>query len=71
MTNETLLRQKMEESGYKFRFIAKRIGITYQGFLNKAQNKTAFTAPEIQALTELLKLTLAEKEAIFFAPNVD
>ena len=38
MTNTELLREKIDQSGYKLRFIAKKIGITYQGLLNKTQS---------------------------------
>lgn len=70
MTNTTLLRMKIDESGYKLRFIAKQLGITYQGFLKKLNNETEFKASEIQILRELLHLTPEECEKIFFAQNV-
>ena len=50
MTNTALLRKKIDESGYKLRFIAKQIGITYQGFLKKINNETEFKAKEIMIL---------------------
>lgn len=71
MTNANLLREKIDESGYKLRFIAKKIGITYQGFLKKVNNETEFKASEIQKLKELLNLTDEERDNIFFALNVD
>lgn len=66
MTNTKLLREKIEESGYKLRFIASKIGITYQGLLNKMNNETEFKASEIQALCVLLNLNGDERETIFF-----
>ncbi len=71
MTNANLLREKIDESGYKLRFIAKKIGITYQGFLKKVNNETEFKASEIQKLKELLNLTDEERDNIFFALNVE
>lgn len=71
MTNTKFLRNKIDESGYKLRFIAKRLGITYQGFLKKINNETEFKASEIQILFELLHLTEAERDAIFFTQNVE
>lgn len=71
MTNTQLLRNKMEQSGYKLRFIASKLGISYQGFLNKVENKTEFTASEIQILYNLLDMDEADRDAIFFALNVD
>ncbi|MDY5940999.1 MAG: toxin-antitoxin system, antitoxin component, Xre family protein [Eubacteriales bacterium] len=67
MTNIELLREKIEQSGYKLQFIAKKIGITYQCLLNKINNKSEFRAYEIQALYDLLGLTEEERVAIFFA----
>lgn len=66
MTNTNLLRKKIDESGYKLRFIASKLGITYQGFLKKINNETEFKASEMQILRELLNLTDAEFEQIFF-----
>lgn len=65
MTNTSLLRKKLDESGYKLRFIAKQLGITYQGFLKKINNETEFKASEIQALKEFLNLTDEERDKIF------
>lgn len=71
MTNTSLLRKKIDESGYKLRFIAKQLGITYQGFLKKINNETEFKASEIQSLKELLNLTDEERDMIFFTLNVE
>ena len=67
MTNTTLLKAKIDASGYKMKYIANRIGLSYQGFLNKIRNKTDFTAPEIKSLCELLHIGTEEMEQIFFA----
>ena len=67
MTNTELLRAKIDQSGYKLRFVAKQIGITYQGLLNKINNRSEFRASEIQTLYNLLGLTEEEREAIFFS----
>lgn len=70
MTNTTLLRRKIDESGYKLIFIAEKCGLTYQGFMKKVNNETEFKASEIQTLKELLNLTTEEVNAIFFAVHV-
>ena len=67
MTNATLLKAKIDASGYKMKYVADRIGLTYQGFLNKISNKTDFRAPEIKGLCELLHIETEEMEQIFFA----
>lgn len=71
MMNTKLLREKIDESGYKLRFIAGKLGITYQGFLKKINNETEFKATEIQTLKELLSLTGEERDKIFFTLNVE
>ena len=71
MTNTKLLREKIEQSGYKLRFIAKAIGITYQAFLNKINNRSDFRVDEMQGLYDLLGLNEEEREAIFFNEKVD
>lgn len=71
MTNTELLREKIERSGYKLRFIAEKLGITYQGLLNKINNRSEFRAKEIQVLYNLLSLTEEERVAIFFTHDVD
>ena len=71
MTNTNLLRKKIDESGYKLRFIASKLGITYQGFWKKINNETEFKASEMQILRELLNLMDAEFEQIFFTLNVE
>lgn len=71
MTNTALLRKKIDESGYKLRFIAKQIGITYQGFLKKINNESEFKASEIKNLQDLLNLTDEERDMIFFTVNVE
>ena len=71
MTNTELLRRKIDEAGYKLQFVAEQCGLTYQGFMNKVNNKSDFTAPEINALRLLLKLSPEEVERIFFTVDVD
>lgn len=71
MTNTDLLKRKIDESGYKIAYIAECLGISYQALYNKIGNKTQFLASEIMKLSELLKLTDDERNAIFFAENVN
>lgn len=70
MTNTELLKEKIEQSGYKIHFIAKKVGLTYQGLQNKINNRSEFRANEIQALYTMLGLTEEERVAIFFANSV-
>lgn len=67
MTNTKLLKEKIEQSGYKIKHVATQIGISYYGFLKKINNDTEFKVSEIQTLCDLLHLSNEEREKIFFA----
>ena len=71
MTNTEQLGRKIDEAGYKLSYVAEQCGLTYQGFMNKANNKSDFTAPEINKLRILLKLSPEDVERIFFTDDVD
>ena len=66
MTDTKKLRDKLEMSGYKLRFVASKMGISYQAFLKKINNETEFKASEIHILSILLSLSEEEKQSIFF-----
>ena len=71
MTNTDLLKEILSDSGYKLAYVADKLGITYQGFLNKINNESEFKASEIQTLKELLNLTNKERDKIFFTKKAD
>ncbi|MCI6239495.1 MAG: helix-turn-helix domain-containing protein [Lachnospiraceae bacterium] len=71
MTNSKLLREYINRSGLKRTFVAKKLGLSYQGYLNKESGKSEFTQSEIQDLCDLLLITARDKERIFFAKEVD
>lgn len=72
MTNTVLLKEKIANSGLKVGFIAEFVGISRQLLWKKINNQTTFNQYEIEKMCTVLKITkLSEKEAIFFAKNVD
>lgn len=71
MTDTELLREAIDRSGLKRTYLAERIGLTYQGYLNKERGESEFRQSEIEALSQLLDLNAEEREAIFFAHKVD
>lgn len=71
MTDVELLKQKIEESGYKIYFIAEKLGLTPQGLYLKLNNTNQFKASEIQKLCRILDITDPnEMKAIFFVEEV-
>lgn len=70
MTDTKALREKIEESGLKYGFIAEKLGLSRFGLKKKIDNDSSFKAEEIQKMCEVLSLTLKEREEIFFVMNV-
>lgn len=72
MTNTTLLKEKIRQSGLKLTFIAQYMGLSRAGLYNKINNKRPFNQYEIDKLCRVLKIKSAkEVEDIFFARWVD
>jgi len=66
MISEKLV-EVVEKSGLKKSFIADKLGITYQGYLNKEKGKSDFTAKEISVMRDLLHMTNKEVMEIFLS----
>lgn len=64
-TNTNLLRGRIVEKGYTQGNIAKIIGMSYQSFSRKINNKSHFTVTEITKLCNVLDIT--DKDSYFFA----
>ena len=63
--NDLLFRQKVKESGYKYSFISEKMGVTDAALIRKRKGIIPFKVNEINTLTELLGLTVAERDDIF------
>ena len=67
MTNQKLLEDKIEKSGKKKSYLAKKCGLSRAGFRNCVTNKAEFKTSQVDTLCIELGITsLREKEAIFF-----
>ena len=69
MTDTNKLKGAIIASGYTQSKVAQFLGITLQGFYKKLHNKSEFKASEISKLCQ--SLNIDNKEAVFFAHNVD
>lgn len=68
MTDTTLLKKKIDESGLRLDYIYKSLDISRVSLHNKMSGKTEFTLKEVQRLCDILNITsLREKEKIFFS----
>ena len=62
----------IESSGYKLEFIAKKIGLSRQGFHLKRVGQTEFNVSEINILCQLLGIdSPEERNDVFFNQSVD
>ena len=72
ITNTTKLKKLIDESGLKYKSIAKSMGLTYYGLQKKINNITEFKASEILSLCKILNINNSkEKDEIFFAKQSD
>ena len=71
MTDSNALRDRIKQSGMKYRYVAERVGITPYALQRKIDNESEFKVSEVDALADLLGLTLWEKDAIFFSKQLN
>jgi hypothetical protein len=71
MKGMELLRKKIDQAGLKLTYVAERLGLTYQGLKKKLDGDTEFKASEIAVLKDMLHLSDADVQAIFFDDDVD
>lgn len=71
MTDTELLNKYIDDSGLKISYIAKQLGRSRYGFMQKRDNKSEFLPSEIEKLCVLLRIdTLEERDRVFFANKV-
>lgn len=69
MTDNDLLREKIDESGMTITSVAKKSGIKRNTFYNRLKGIGEFTASEIVNLSNVLHLTKPERDKIFLSSN--
>ena len=71
MTNIKLLNLKIEQSGLKQNYIAKKMNISPQSLYNKTKGLRDFTVDEMQKISFILNLSDKDNKKIFFTKKVD
>ena len=66
MTNVQKLNEKIEKSELSHTAIAAALGMSMPTYYSRKSGKSEFTASEISKMTEVLGLTKAERDEIFF-----
>lgn len=70
MTDTEMLLEKIKESGMTMKAIAEKSGVNRANIYNKLKGRGEFTASEIVALSEVLRLTKPERDKIFLTTKV-
>lgn len=65
--NKEKLATAVKESGVKKTYIAEKLGISYQSYLNRESGKSQFLASEIAQLKSILNLTNKDVAEIFLS----
>ncbi len=71
MTNTNLLKATIMSKGFTMAELSKKIGLSAQTMSLKANNERQFKTKEIMAIQRILDLTSQERDAIFFAEEVE
>ena len=71
MTDIQTLKNRIKESGITMVALAKKTGILRETLYNRLAGKGDFTAREMMALADALNLSHSERDAIFFAKEVE
>lgn len=66
MIGTELLKKKIEESGYRFNWIAKQLNLSPFGMRKKVNGENEFKVSEVKKISELLNLNEKEREKYFF-----
>lgn len=67
MTNVPMLKEAIDNSGLKRKYIAGQLGLSYQGFLDKIRGKTEFVGSEIVLMKDLLRMDEKTVNEIFLS----
>lgn len=66
MANTEMLRKRISDAGTTITAVSKAIGMSRENFYNRLRSGE-FTVSEMIQISDFLRLTEEEKEAIFFA----
>lgn len=71
MTDFELLEKIMKRSGATVEAVTKAANISRETYYNRKKGIGEFTASEIVGITNCLRLTTVERDAIFLTKNVN
>jgi len=71
VTDTEKLSKEISDAGITITAIARKLGITREGFYKKLNNETEFKASEISTMQKILNLSNRKRDDIFFAEKVE
>lgn len=71
MTDFGLLKRRINESGMTMVAIARKTGFSRETLYNRLNGKGEFSASEMVSLSKVLNLSAFDRDAIFFAEEVE
>ena len=71
MTDTVLLQEEVDKSGIPVAVLCRRSGIDQRTYYNHMHGIGEFTVSQAGALAESLRLTVAQRNKIFFAKDVE
>lgn len=71
MVDFNTLKNIIDDSGMTMVAISNKSGIVRQSLYQKLAGKTEFTISEVERLSDVLCLTVGQRNAIFFAKEVE
>lgn len=71
MTDSKKIKEYIAKCGFNVKSLAEKIGISHEALYQKIANERPFKASEIMSISDAMDLTSDERDAIFFAANVD
>lgn len=70
MVDSAAIRSRIENSGYRYDFVAVKLGCTRQTLANKLKGTSEWTMKDVEAMANLLQLSVEEIITLFFAHEV-
>ena len=70
MTDSQKFKDYMRDHGYTVKTLAEKIGISHEALYQKIANERSFKASEIMLISEILEMSTADRDEIFFAKEV-
>lgn len=71
MTDTGKLNEAIVESGITITAIARKLGVSREGFYKKLNNESEFKASEIMLMQDILRISSKKRDEIFFGNEVE